>query len=170
MWLIWWMQERQVAAIPHTKPTYLGCKSLYAAAVHTHHHHVFLLLSLNADTHCTVLRRVKGSNESNVMRVVSAWRWWWPARCRDGRSVVAETTQLLWHQCRQVGSTQQRPHGVVRVASAADRRTEVTPGAGSVVILQTVIVLSLVAMLPDIWHMLGHLSLLMGLLCCRLCR
>jgi len=46
--------------IPKTKPDDLGCESVQAARVYTHHRHLLLLLSPKADTHFTVPRRAEG--------------------------------------------------------------------------------------------------------------
>ena len=46
---------------PKTKPDNLGCESACTCCqIYTHHRHLLLLLSLKADTHFTVPRRVEG--------------------------------------------------------------------------------------------------------------
>jgi len=46
---------------PKTKPDDLGCESaLQAARIYTHHRHLLLLLSPQADIHFTVPQRVEG--------------------------------------------------------------------------------------------------------------
>jgi len=51
--------ERWVAANPQTKPTNIGCESADPSTIHIRLHHLLSLLSLKADTHFTIPRRVE---------------------------------------------------------------------------------------------------------------
>ena len=72
---IWWMQtERRVAANPQTKPTDLDCESADKRLLPSTSYITILLLLLSpeADTHFTVLRRVEGwVNRGTAGRVSS---------------------------------------------------------------------------------------------------